>query len=121
MFILRATYLGAIATFEKSVTFSLPVQRAHSLYTIAPPGSNEYRSNILVNLLSSTSNTTQMEYAILDHSEEATPATPSISVSELATGPGSKTSWRVGMAVMGILLAFIMLTVIILGIYFAKR
>ncbi|VDL62313.1 unnamed protein product [Hymenolepis diminuta] len=98
------------------------VQRAHSLYTIPATDSNEYRSNPLVNLRSShTSRTTRMEYDILDPSEEASPATPSISVSELATGPGSKVYWRIGMVVMASLFLFVLLTIIILGVYFVKR
>nr|CDS25291.2 hypothetical transcript [Hymenolepis microstoma] len=98
------------------------VQRAHSLYTIGATGSNEYRSNPLVNFLSShTSRTTQMDYDILDPSEEVAPSTPSISVSELATGPGSKVCWRIGILVMVILFLVILLTVVILGAYFVKR
>ncbi|KAL5967287.1 hypothetical protein TSMEX_004975 [Taenia solium] len=97
------------------------IHRAHSLYTIAATGSNEYRSNALVNLLTSTSRNTPVEYDIFDPSEEDVPPTPSISVSQLATGPGSKSSWRIGMVVVGVLLAFIVLTVIILTIYFVKR
>lgn len=99
----------------------LTVHRAHSLYTIPATGSNEYRSNALVNLLTSTSRNTPVEYDIFDPSEEDVPSTPSISVSQLATGPGSKSSWRIGMVVVGVLLAFIVLTVIILTIYFVKR
>ena len=75
----------------------------------------------MVNLLTSGSPTTVMDYAIIDTSEEAAPPTPSISVSQLASGPGSKTSWCIGMIVMSILLIFIVLTVVILGIYFVKR
>ncbi|VDO10360.1 unnamed protein product [Rodentolepis nana] len=98
------------------------VQRAHSLYTIGATGSNEYRSNPLVNFLSShTSRTTQMDYDILDPSEEVAPSTPSISVSELTTGPGSKVCWRIGILVMVILFLVILLTVVILGAYFVKR
>ncbi|KAL5106340.1 hypothetical protein TcWFU_007653 [Taenia crassiceps] len=97
------------------------VHRAHSLYTIAATGSNEYRSNALVNLLTSPSRNTPVEYDIFDPSEEDVPPTPSISVSQLATGPGSKSSWRIGMVVVGVLLTFIVLTVIILTIYFVKR
>lgn len=121
---------GNVLTLSSSVCsfksydnwISLSVQRAHSLYTIPATDSNEFRSNPLVNLHSShTSRTTRMEYNILDPSEEASPATPSISVSELATGPGSKVYWRIGIVVMTSLFLFVLLTIIILGVYFVKR
>ncbi|VDD82124.1 unnamed protein product [Mesocestoides corti] len=97
------------------------VQRAHSLYTLSAPGNNEYQTNTLVNLLPPTTHTTPVEYEIIDPSEEVAPATPSISVSELASGPGTRASWRIGIVVVCILLAFVLLTVIILGVYFVKR
>lgn len=107
--------------FHLFCLLSSVVPRAQSLYTLVNAGNNEYQTTTLVNLMPTSVHSTPIEYDIIDHAEDAAPGTPSISVNDLSSGPGNKTTCRIGVVVVCVLMVFVILSVIILGVYFVKR
>lgn len=74
-----------------------------------------------LNPQSPTEVTTPTEYDIIDPAEEVFPPTPSISDNESFSHPETKSSWNIGIIVGCVLLICVVLTVVLLGVYFVKR